>query len=57
MVFDGDPDSRDGLVGAIDLGDRDLGRPASVQAGVVDQVGDDAGQTAPVARDQHHLGP
>ncbi len=48
MILDGDPDVGQWLAFAFGLGDGDLRVAAAVQAGVVDQVGHDAGQSAPV---------
>ena len=57
VVLDGDLDVGQRLVGQVGVGDRDLRLAAAVGAGVVDQVGDDAGQAAAVAADDRPARP
>ena len=51
VVLDGDPHVASGSPSPSASIDRDLGLATAVHAGVVDQVGDDAGQAAAVAAD------
>ena len=56
VVLDGDLHVGQRLVVGVGVGDRDLGLAAAVGAGVVDEVGDDAGQPPAVAADDRPLG-
>ena len=57
VVLDGDSDVAERLVGQVGVGDRDLGIAATVGVGVVDEVGEHAGETPAVTADHGALGP